>query len=254
MMLLRGSRIGACRLRMGDGVSCPLPLSCSPCTRHRFGRCGLTTVELIVALVIGAVLAAGSIGLLQRLVHAFAYVPSESRAAQVGAELLDAVAEGSVTTIAGAPSTRLRGFRFGRRAGAATPTFQLAESGRAWFTTHGECEASTATCLVQLRLDAPTGTLRRSYDLPAAGVAFSAEEALPYHAGGEVVAQGAGPAGQLFRYYNAAGTELIPPISAANRATIRMVEIHATIQTGSGDIDQGEGRLTLRSLVAIQYP
>jgi type II secretory pathway pseudopilin PulG len=225
---------------------------------------GLTLVELVSGMVLIGLLAVGSTQVVQHVVQTTRYLPNETNVSQAASELLEAITEGSPTTITGAPQLRLPGLRFAKRLPPNATSILLADANEMWFVTDGSCETvpAPARCVVRIRLDGATGQLMRRYRTVNTGSCatdvFSAEEAIPYFAGGGLQTQGAAGAfpGPLFRYYNSAGAVLATPMPCGNGqlANIRRVEIAARVQTGSGDFDQGEGRLTVTSSVWVRFP
>ena len=216
---------------------------------HEAPRVGLTSFELILGLVLIAILAGASVGLLRSFLNAMPYLPNQTRVLQAASEILETVAEGSVTTITGAPSPTLKGLRFAKRISSAA-SMVMADKTELRYTAQGSCDASTRSCLVRLRLDGAANILYRSYGV---GASFSAEEPIPYYATEGLQAIGNGPLGALFRYFDASGTELTAPVSAANLGNIRRVEILVLVQTGSGDFNQGDGSISATSSVAVRF-
>ena len=218
----------------------------------------VTLVELIVVIVVIGFLAAGSMELFKRFLHTSRYIPNEARVSQAASELFEAVAEGSVTTIPGAPSIppMLRGLRYAKRALPTTTAIQLADAQEVWFTVPGGCDAATQTCLIRLRL---VGTsLMRSFSKPSP-VSFSPEEALPYYAeeGIRIKTEGnLGASLAVFQYYTATGTTAMA-VPVASLETIGRVEIGARLYTGTLAADaftRGKGNMSVTSSVAIRFP
>ena len=209
-------------------------------------RClsGFGLVEVIVGLLVIGLVSVSVVGLLRSFIQIVTFVPNAARVSQASSELLTAIVEGSVTQIAGAPAPALKGLRFTKRVDQATTTIQSAQDNEVQFYGPGSCEAVTASCLIRIRLVG--ATLWRSYDtLPGPGIAWSAEERVPYYSDEEgIQVAGAGPSWQLFQYFDASDN------ATTVLGNIRRVVVAAQVQTGTGASD---GRVVVTSSIAIRF-
>ena len=229
-----------------------------PATR----RSGMTLMELVVVTILLAILMAGSIGLLRHFVHTSVYVPNATRVSQVSGDILEAVVEGSWTSLAVPANTNpLRGLRFARQVRAASP------QGIRLVNTDG----------VDYTLCLRPGQQRvfRSVD-PTCPASGPTTEELPYYTSEPIGNRAVRVLGRsapdaMLRYFevNADGSELTlvpdgppwtgPPWTTFNGgaktlADIDRIEVGLIVQTQDGNFELADGRVDVVSSVAMRLP
>jgi type II secretory pathway pseudopilin PulG len=204
----------------------------------------LTLVELVVVMGLVGILATTTSPLVFQGTRSFVFLPKAQATNQVAMEILHAIVEGSYSSLA---SQTVRGLRYALRQGnPVEPGIWFAQANQVGYLTSDNQR-------VVIRLDAEA--IKRSFPASAAcpPPAPSSEEVLPYYAANTI--RILTPVNPLFRYYRQDQTEITPaPVCGAGLSTIRRIDIGFVAQTGSGDFDQGEAQLDVKSSVAIRFP
>ncbi len=170
---------------------------------------GVTLVELVVSIVIIGILASAFITFFMTQTTLFFYTPERIKTQMMAAELMDTMIEGDSV---------VSGIRFaGRRAdGTGTIVHNATLPTNAFNLTYTYSGGDLAVHTITLSYDAGTSTVRRAIDGGALAVIPPYGSTLFKVTPAEV---------SFFRYYNAAGVEIVPPFTVAQLATIYRVDI-----------------------------
>ncbi len=212
-----------------------------PARRRTHG--GWTLVELILAMVVGAILFATTPQLVLQGVKTMVFLPRALAVNQAAAEIEHQIIEGGFSTLAGQPI--IRGLRFAVKMGTQSALW-LVEANRIGFlNADGQ--------YVVVWFDG-TRMNRGLVASPACPLtANPAGEFLPY----DVVTSGVQitTTGSVFLYYDNSETQIFPTGNGCPPATtIRRVNVAFTAQTGNGVFDQGNAQEPVTSSVAIRVP
>ncbi len=212
------------------------------------GRRSVTLVELVIVMAVSGVLCVLIPQLMFYGVRTLVFLPKALAVNQVADEILQQAVEGEISTVTG---QRIFGLRFtGRPTNPAQPAIWLAEAERL-----GSINSGTQSVLI--RLD--QGQVKRSFPGASCTPTIAQEEVLPYHAplsGSQVTVERITPATPVFRYYNQAGTEVVPSCPPGQTAAtqIRRVDIAFAVRTGSGAVGESDAREPVTSSVAVRIP
>lgn len=184
--------------------------ACRPCHPK-----GFTLIELVMIILITSVLSMAGYHIMRFVVRNSFYLPNQVQADLVAAEALELIVEGDGAA---------HGLRFCKTVSTATAT-------QVQVTNRNVLDNTVDQIIIY---DLTGGVLTRKID-------SGAPTPIPYFMATDMVISGAGTGGALFTYYDASENPLTQPISVANVANIRRINIDLRAQNGTGSSDKYEG-------------
>lgn len=198
---------------------------------------GFTMVELVLVIAVSLGLASAFASLFAPQIGMFLSLPERHIVQSAASDVLDTIVEGD----AGA-----KGLRHAGRGGAVLALTEAAASN----LTYAYEGQDSVNHMVALRYTPATKRFARSVD----GGAFVSVPSYGQGADGQTRLVVDVINARFFRYYDAAGTEITPlPLSAANRARVRRIDVAIRLGLGAGGTAvQGRPMIALKTGVDIK--
>ena len=181
---------------------------------------GFTIIELAIVIVLLGILTVAGVSFFAPMVNLFFYTPKQTRVIDIGNRLTDIIIEGDTTALG------LRSLNSLSSAETTSISYTDADDNTVVFAWNN-------------------GTKRISRNVNGIGA-----EIMPPRSGTVDVDLDGATAGIIFKYYNAAGTLLSTPVSPTSQ--VERVQMDWILQTGSGQVSQYEGQITIGSGVDIK--
>ena len=200
---------------------------------------GVTIMEVVIVITVTAILASAFSSVMVPMMNLYFYFPESSRVNNAAVDLLDILIEGDKNA---------RGLRFAGQpcaipiGGSSTITTATASTLTYYYSLSENCGTDGFSFnSVDLVYDSDAHIVTRSINGGPA-------EAIPYYATSDSGIHFDPPdSTDFFRYYDAAGTELL-----ANQTDAERVDITVTATSGSGRVEHDAGQISLKSGVEIK--
>lgn len=200
---------------------------------------GFTVIELIITIVLIAIIAGVTSGIVINLMQLLIYLPREMKARSIAHEVMDIMDGGE---------TQRRGLRYAVEVKDASPT---------QFTYTFGYPGNTDKRNMRFRWDGNSKKIYRSYTAFGSNLTtlpqppYSAEELIPYYASNEISINGRPTSpNTIFSYFKADGSPWLG--GTEPYYTIRRVEINIRVTTGTGLFSNWDSSFETTSSIEIK--